>query len=34
MKTLSTVKGAEIQQDMIIHAFAKFLGGDAQRREP
>lgn len=34
MKALSTAKGAELQQDMIIHAFAKLLGGDAQRREP
>lgn len=34
MKTLSETKGDEAQQDMITHAFSKFVDGAAQRRSP
>ena len=34
MKTLSKAKGDKTQQDMTIHALAKFVAGAAQRRQP
>jgi hypothetical protein len=34
MKILSQSKGEFHKQDMIIHAFAKFVDGAAQRRRP
>ena len=34
MKTLSNTKGAHLQQDLIVHAFADFQTGAAQQREP
>lgn len=34
MKTLFNAKGNKFQQDMITHAFAKFVAGAAQRRQP
>jgi hypothetical protein len=34
MKTLSNAKGDKTQQDMTIHALAKFVAGAAPRRQP